>query len=164
MRIFAFDPGKHGCGVDIHVECKHVRWAKLPYREDNLLDIVKLRELFDLSQADRVGIEKVAYIKGATGQSTFTFGMNFGMLMSYVCEYPYEYVLPQVWHRSINGTSKEGSTKERTAASFLRMNPSFGKIVMNQHEGLIDAWSIGYFLGRKNGVLMPHGCTFERLL
>jgi hypothetical protein len=162
-KIIGIDPGRLGAIAELDLEARHCRWMKLPYRDDKLLNIREIKFHFDLHSANRIAVEKVGFIKGASGQSTFTFGMNFGMLMMLIADYPYEYIPPQVWHKSINGGSKIGTTKERTAASFTRINPSFGKIVMNQHEGLIDAFCLGYYCGQKNHLVMPSGFSFQEV-
>lgn len=162
-KIISCDPGAKGCIVEIDLDARHCRWMKLPYRDDKILNIREIKWHFDLHSANKICVEKVGFIRGATGQSTFTFGYNFGMLMSLLADYPYEYILPQVWHKAINGGSQIGTTKERTAASFTRINPSFGKIVMNQHEGLIDAFCLGYYCGQKNHLVMPSGFSFQEV-
>lgn len=162
-KIISCDPGKFGAIVELDLDARHCRWMRLPYRDDKLLNIREIKWHFNLHDANRVAVEHVRFIKGASGQSTFTFGFNFGLLMALLADYPYEYILPQVWHKHINGGSQIGTTKERTAASFTRINPSFGKIVMNQHEGLIDSFCMGYYCGQKNHLVMPSGFSFQEV-
>lgn len=165
MLIIGIDPGKKGAIVEIDVRQKWVRWMKLPYREDGLLITKKLKDYFDFRNAGRIALEEVCYIKGCNGQATFSFGESYGKVKQMLEEYPFELVRPQAWHKRINGAKDgdERDTKTRSKATFIRMNPDFGKIVKEHHEGMIDAFFIAYYTGLKAGIVMPQGFTFDQI-
>lgn len=163
MLLIGIDTGKKGAIAEIDTNEKCVRWMKLPYREDGILDTMTVKSFFDFGLAHRVAIEEVGYIKNANGAATFSFGKNYGMALGMIELYPYELVRPQAWHKRINGIKAEDDirdTKQRSKASFLRMNPNFGKVVKEHHEGLIDAFFIGYFCGLRNNLVLPNGFSF----
>lgn len=166
MLIIGIDPGKKGAIVEIDTNEKHVRWMVLPYREDGMLLKRTIRENFSLGFAHRIAIEQVGFIKGAMGSATFGFGVSYGQAFSMLEDYPYDLVRPQAWHKLINGSKlpdETRTTKMRSAASFIRLNPTFGKIVKEHHEGMIDAFFIAYYCGLHNSVVMPSGFSFERI-
>lgn len=166
MLLIGIDPGKNGAIAEIDTIEKIVRWMKLPYREDGILDARLVKDYFDFGLAHRVAIEEVGYIKNANGTATFNFGKNFGMALAMLEYYPYELVRPQSWHKRINGSKipdEKADTKARSKASFLRMNPDFGKIVKEHHEGMIDAFFIAYYSGLRNSVVMPNGFSFRNV-
>ena len=166
MKIIGIDTGSKGAIAEIDTKEKIVRWMKLPYREDGILSSSGIFEQFDFGEADKIGVEEVGYIKNARGSATFTFGKNFGMAMALLERYSYEIVRPQAWHKRINGSKipdETRTTKDRSKASFQRMNPDFGRIVKSHHEGMIDAFFIAYFCGLRGGVVMPNGFTFYEI-
>lgn len=166
MIIIGIDTGAKGAIAEIDVDNRYVRWMKLPYRDDGILNSLHIRENFSLSSADKIAIEEVSFIRGAKGSATFGLGKNYGMILSLIECYPYELIRPQKWHKLINGKKDkedERTTKERSKASFVRLNPTFGKIIKEHHEGLIDAFFIGYSCGLLSGLVMPNGFNFERL-
>lgn len=166
MILIGIDTGKKGAIAEIDTFEKSVKWMKLPYREDGILDTRSVKSHFDFSCAHRIAIEEVGYIKNANGAATFSFGKNYGMALGMIELYPYELVRPQAWHKRINGAKTEDDerdTKQRSKASFLRMNPNFGKIIKEHHEGLIDAFFIAYFCGLRNSVVLPNGFNFIKI-
>jgi len=166
IKIIGIDPGKKGSLVEIDTVEKCVRWMKLPYREDGVLDSITVKSAFSFGNAHRIAIEEVGYIKGANGAATFSFGKNYGMVLSMLEYYPYELIRPQAWHKRINGSKapdETRDTKKRSQASFMRMNPDFGKIVKEHHEGMIDAFFIAYFCGLLNNLAMPNGFSFQQI-
>lgn len=156
VMLIGIDPGSKGCIVELDVNEKLVRWMKLPWREDMLLDEYKIRENFDFGTANYIYIEKVTPNK-LFGCGNFTFGMNYMAVLSMVGqEYPYQLVSPKAWQRKFNGANgDQKSAKLRTASTFRKLNPSFGPIVKSDHEGLMDAFFIGYYAGVVNNVVMP---------
>jgi hypothetical protein len=166
MILIGIDPGKKGAIAEIDTIDKCVRWMRLPYRDDGVLDSIEVKSYFCFGSAHRIALEDVCYIKGANGAATFSFGKNFGMTLAMLEYYPYELIRPQAWHKRINGSKTpddKADTKARSRASFLRLNPDFGKIIKEHHEGMIDAFFIAYFCGLLNNLVMPNGYTFQRV-
>ena len=162
MILIGIDTGSKGAIAEIDTSEKLVRWMKLPYREDGILLARNVHNAFDFNHAHKIAVEEVGYIKNANGNATFKFGQNYGLALALVAEYPFELIRPQVWHKRLNGpkTDDTSTTKKRSKATFQRMNPSFGKIVAEHHEGMIDAFLIGYFCGLKNFVIMGSDYNF----
>lgn len=163
MKIIGIDTGAKGSLVELDIQEKTARWIKLPYREDGILDHNKIKREFNFGEAHYIYIEKVSPNK-LFGQSNFTFGANFRDVHTMVGQdYPYTLVSSRGWQRRFNGNVEEKTAKLRTKSSFRKMNPSFGKIIVNQHEGLIDAFFIAYFAGIDNNVIMPRDWNFQEV-
>lgn len=166
FKLVGIDCGDKGAIVEIDVNEKLCRWMKMPWREDDLLDEYKIKKYFDFNSANYIYIEKVSANK-LFGCSNFSFGFNYGSILSMIGrEYPYQLVSPKIWQRrfNCNGNSDQKlSAKLRTMSSFRKMNPNFGKITKSDHEGLIDAFFIGYYGGLVNNVIMPVDFNFEKI-
>jgi hypothetical protein len=163
MKLIGIDPGAHGALVELDVNEKMARWIKLPWREDGVMDDDMIYDNFSLIQAHYIYLEKVTPNK-LFGCSNFSFGKNFGHCLDLIKRYPYTLVSPRAWQRRFNGNVEEKTAKLRTKSSFRKMNPSFGKIIVNQHEGLIDAFFIAYFAGIDNNVVMPRDWNFVEVI
>lgn len=159
MKLIGIDPGLKGAIAELNVLTKLCRWMKLPWREDGILDARVIRSIFDLDGAGYIYVEKLSPMP-AWGTKNFSFGYNYGQVRQMLEEYPYELVAPGTWQRSMISCPKAGKTKEMAASSFRKMNPNFGKITKDEHEGLIDAFFIGYFGGKTNCVIMPTNWEF----
>lgn len=112
------DPGAKGfIAIQADGEFEHYPLAGL--------DLYEMADLFTGIKARHPNIvcviEDVRAIHGSASTATFSFGMNKGALLAFLCAYriPYEQVLPQVWQRAM-WTNSDTVTKKAGAAEGKR--------------------------------------------
>jgi hypothetical protein len=137
----------------------------IPYREDKIIDMYRVRKAFDFASAHYVAIEEVRGMTLWGTNNNFAFGKYYGMALMMIESVPYELVLPQQWQKYAHNRKEVDDTKEakaRTAAAFRRFNPSFDE-TSHKADGLKDAFFIAHYVGAKNHVVMPKDFVFIRV-
>lgn len=142
MICIGIDSGAQGCLCELDVEEKTARYLKIPYRDDGVINGFKIERAFEgFANAHKVVIEKVQGRGGWGATQCFSMGKNYGMLLGLLHHVPITLVQPSTWqkriHKGIHGTT----AKDRSAAVFASLNPSFGSIKKSDN-GLIDAFLI----------------------
>jgi hypothetical protein len=165
MKLIGIDSGLKGCIAELDLTEKTCRYMSIPYREDKIIDMYKVKYAFNFAAAHYVAIEEVRGMKIWGSNNNFSFGKYFGMALMMIESVPYEMVLPQQWQGYCHNRKEVGETKEakaRTAAAFRRFNPNFDE-TEHTADGLKDAFFVAYYVGAKNHIVMPKEFVFIRV-
>lgn len=123
--IAGIDPGKNGAISIIDTEAHTLRSFEMPMYaikkktktvwEPNPAGMGDILE--DVTHAY---IEHVQYIQGDGGQGSFSFGMNFGMLLGVLggVRIPHTKVRPAVWKRIMGCTADKDTSLKRATELF----------------------------------------------
>lgn len=142
MRVIGIDSGSTGAICELDVYEKTVKYLKIPYREDMVINGYEIEKAFEgFTQAHKVVIEKVQGRAGWGSTQCFNFGKNYGMILGLLHHIPITLVQPQTWQKRIHKGIHGATAKDRTAAVFASLNPSFGKI-RKCDNGIVDAFFI----------------------
>ena len=122
--ILGVDPGLSGglavVGTDGSADC-----YKMPPTEKDVWELIW--ELMGRARITKAYIEKVHSMPHQGVASTFTFGMNYGLLRGFLLalEVPFEVVSPGVWQRAMGCLSK--GNKNVTKARAQELYPALGR-------------------------------------
>jgi len=123
VRYIGIDPGIKGGLAIVKFEEGRIEYHTFPFNNDC---ISVLKNIFSLrmNRVANVNLEKVHSLHGQGVTSTFTFGIQFGMLIGVMqaLDVNYKLVEPLTWQRPFNlMANKSESPKKRAAEIFKKL-------------------------------------------
>jgi hypothetical protein len=144
MRIVGIDVGFKGAIVLIDADKKLISWCAIPYRADKIVDFDLLNRRFErFDNVDMIYIEKVIGRGGWGAGPIFAFGINYGQILAHFYNRPTTLLTPTKWQSLAHIGTDEGTAKERSMASFIRLNPNAE--VKKTWDGFVDAFHIARY-------------------
>lgn len=154
MKVLGIDPGLKGACV--FIENGHIEGFLIMPVTGGMsgLDIPSLCNWISHQSPDVAYVEKIHSLFVASKKSTFTFGMNYGVLFGILAslKIPYIQVPPKQWQKEMcEGVEEKYDQKVRAQIAANRLFPrvDFTRGKKNPHDGMIDAALIALYGYRK---------------
>ena len=132
MNYFVgIDVGKKGSLCLLSEDCKEIEFYDFPAKDTEIGQFFNtIAKLFTEKSISLIAIEKVHSMPRQSSQSSFTFGMNFGMWLAFLMYHNYKHkkaydiVTPQKWMKAHNVFKTDGkTTKDVVKAVCQRLFP-----------------------------------------
>ena len=132
MNYFVgIDVGKKGSLCLLSEDCKEIEFYDFPSKDIEIGQFFNnLDKLFTDKHVHTIAIEKVHSMPKQSAQSTFTFGVNYGMWSAFLIYHNHKYkksydvVTPQRWMKVHNVFKSDGkTTKDKVKAVCQRLFP-----------------------------------------
>lgn len=150
MIVCGADPGRHGALVALETDTRTVvATLPMPGGSDDGVDWARVDDWLAATRPTLMVIEKVHALPVGSRKSAFSFGANFGGLitLAQARRTPYELVAPQTWQKEILRDFDREDTKRASIAYADRAFPGVVPTTARgkRDDGVADALGLAVY-------------------